>query len=243
MPEKPLTIKELVEQITKGIQSKSLIDSNGKLPSEKELMHSFSVSRYAVRQALSQLGERGTIYQTHGVGSFVRQDDSLQASKLRNNIGLRDELLDVQLDLETVTASQKGLTAAEAEFLPTNYQLAPETPLIEVIRYRSLDGKPYQVEKSYYLKSLIQRIPEQELFHSIFAYVEMSVGTKIGFIDKVIRCDLLEEKQATFFGLDSGDPALVERDDTYLSSGKLLAFSKICYDYRQAELYLSKKIY
>lgn len=242
MSEKPSSVKELISQMSVAIEGKTIINNEGKLPSEKELMKRYDVSRYAVRQALSQLGERGIIYQTHGIGSFVRQEEQLPTGKVRNNIGVTSDVSS-SLNLITVKASQSQVKLSEADFLPVHLKLPDDTELIEIIRYRSLEGRPYQVEKSYYLKDLIETIPDQQLYDSLFSYYEAKSELKVGFIDKVIRCELLEESAANFFGLVSGGPTLVERDDTYLSTGKLLAFSKICYDYRLGELYLSKKIY
>ncbi len=42
--------------------------------------------------------------------------------------------------------------------------------------------------------------------------------------------------------LPAGAPSLVVKDETYLTTGKMLAFSKQYYDYRRARLFMVKKI-
>ena len=50
---KQWTIDLLAADLIARIEKKDLADRNGKLPSEKELMEHYQVSRYSLRQALS----------------------------------------------------------------------------------------------------------------------------------------------------------------------------------------------
>lgn len=240
---KPIDIKMLVAEIATEIQEGTLADENGKLPSEHQLMAYYKVSRYALRQALAQLGDMGFIYQSQGIGSFVRPERHETIKNMQNNLGITEEIARPGHTMETVKASQRIVSVAEADFLPKNGNIAHDVALIEIERFRSLDGAPYLVEKSYYLQSVIKEIPEDSLYDSVFNYFEQDKEIKIGFIDKVISSEELSEPGASFFKLKVGAPTLVVRDDTFLSSGKLLAFSKIYYDYRKAELFMFKKTY
>lgn len=240
---KPIDIKTLVEELMEEIQNGELADENGKLPSEHTLMSYYNVSRYSLRQALAQLSDMGFIYQAQGVGSFIRPERHEKIRNLQNNLGITEEIARPGRKIETVKASQRVVNAEEAEFLPRNNDLTADTQLIEIERLRTLDGEPYLAEKSYYLQSVIKEIPKESLYDSVFNYFEQNKDIKIGFIDKVISSEELSEPSASFFELKIGAPTLVVRDDTFLSSGKLLAFSKICYDYRKAELFMFKKTY
>lgn len=241
--EKSQDIKYLVTTLLEGIQNKTLADENGKLPSEHQLMAHYQVSRYALRQALSQLGDLGYIYQAQGLGSFVRPRPTSQALTVQHNLGLTEEMARPGRTIRTVKASQRIIQAAQAEFLPQNNELTERTPLIEINRLRTLDDEPYLTEQSYYLATIAKDIPESSLYDSVFDYFETKQNLKIGFIDKVISSESLNERGAEFFQLPKGAPTLVVRDDTFLNSGKLFAFSKICYDYRKAELFMFKKNY
>ena len=239
----PLDIKALVREMIDEIQDGKLTDENGKLPSEQKLMTYYSVSRYALRQALAQLGDMGVIYQAQGVGSFIRPERHEKVLNLQNNIGITEEMARPGRTIKTIEASHRVVSVVEADFLPKSNELAHDVQLIEINRFRTLDDEPYFSEKSYFLQSVIQEISEESLYGSIFNYLEEKKNIKIGFIDKVISCEPLSEACASFFKLAIGAPTLVVRDDTFLSSGKLLAFSKISYDYRKAELFMFKKTY
>ena len=240
---KPIDIKALVAEIATEIQEGTLADESGKLPSEHQLMDYYNVSRYALRQALAQLGDMGFIYQSQGIGSFIRPERHEKIKNMQNNLGITEEIARPGHAIETVKASQRIVSVTEADFLPKNGDIPHDVPLIEIERFRTLDDEPYLVEKSYYLRSVIKEIPEESLYDSVFNYFEQDRKVKIGFIDKVISSEELSEPGASFFKLSIGAPALVVRDDTFLSSGKLLAFSKIYYDYRKAELFMFKKTY
>ena len=240
---KKLDITTLVKEMITAIQMGTLADENDKLPSEYKLMEYYQVSRYTLRESLNKLNEMGYLYQARGVGSFVRPRRHERVVTLQNSIDFTEEIARQGRTLETVVAHQKVMTVAEAEFLPENYPLASNLSLIEIERFRTLDDEPYLVEKSYYLRALAIEIPEEKMYDSVFQYFEQEKALKIGFIDKVISCTTLEEVEARFFDLSIGAPTLVVRDDTFLNSGDLFAFSKICYDYRKAELFMFKKNY
>lgn len=241
--EKPQDINSLVTALLNGIQNKTLANDQGKLPSEYQLMAQYQVSRYALRQALSQLSDLGYIYQVQGVGSFVRPRRVNNTLTVQHNLGLTEEMARPGRTIRTVTASRRKIQAADADFLPENSEVSLQTALIEITRLRTLDDEPYLTEQSYYLEAIANDIPEASLYDSVFDYIETTQKLKIGFIDKVISSEPLNRQGADFFHLPIGAPTLVVRDDTFLSCGKLLAFSKICYDYRKAELFMFKKNY
>ncbi|MBW4082545.1 GntR family transcriptional regulator [Paenibacillus sp. S150] len=66
---KPLYIQ--IQQYFKDLILKGEVRENDKIPSEKELMEQFDVSRITVANALMQLAKEGWIYRIPGKGSFV----------------------------------------------------------------------------------------------------------------------------------------------------------------------------
>ncbi|QAY65256.1 GntR family transcriptional regulator [Paenibacillus protaetiae] len=57
------------------------LKANDKIPSEKELMEQFGVSRITVANALVQLAKEGWIYRIPGRGSFVSENASARAAR------------------------------------------------------------------------------------------------------------------------------------------------------------------
>lgn len=238
-----LNTQALIKQIITDIRASELADDHGKFPAEPELMQRYQVTRYTLRQALKQLSDMGYTYQSHGVGTFVRPPQAQNSIALQHNGGLSEEVARQGRELKTKIAHKRVVTVSDAEFLPDNYQLDPTEQLIEIQRFRLLDNQPYLLEHSYYLQSEIKVIPNEALYGSLFKYLERQRATQVSFIDQLIMSEPLPADAGEFFELPTGAPSLVVRDDSYLSTGNLLAFSKQYYDYRIAKLFMVKKIH
>lgn len=98
------------------------------------------------------------------------------------------------------------------------------------------------MEHSYYIKAIVDTIPEEALYGSLFNYFEQQRDVNIGFIDQLLMSEPLPEIAGEFMNLANGAPSLVVKDESYLTTGKMLAFSKQYYDYRRARLFMVKKI-
>jgi len=238
-----LNANALAQQIIADIQAGSLADDQLKLPAEPELMTHYQVTRYTLRQALKQLGNMGYTYQTHGVGTFVRPQQTTNSIALEHNGGLADEVARTGSQLTTKTAEQRLIDVADADFLPAASHFEDNEKLIEIRRFRELDGQPYLMERSYYLQSVIKTIPDSALYDSLFNYCEQQRETKIGFIDQSIMSEPLPAAASDFMSLPVGAPSLVVQDESYLITGQLLAFSKQYYNYKMAKLFMVKKIH
>ncbi len=82
MPDSPLSLKPRYEQMyieLRGRLHKGIYGVGDKLPSEKELMKQFDVSRITSKKALDMLVQDGYIVRQPGRGSFVIRADEKQA--------------------------------------------------------------------------------------------------------------------------------------------------------------------
>lgn len=242
MPKK-MDTSILVKKIITEIQSGELVDQDLKLPAEPNLMSRYEVTRYTLRQALKQLSVMGYTYQVHGVGTFVRHQQTVDSVALEHEGGLSAEMERIGRKLTTKAASEKIIPVSEALFLPKTHHFQNDDKLIEVRRFRLLDDKPYLMEQSYYLQSVIDSIPEEALYGSLFKYFEQSRKTQIGFIDQTIMSEPLPEEASDFMEMPAGSPSLLIQDESYLANGELLAFSKQYYNYQQAKLFMIKKVH
>ena len=97
-------------------RKKDLADRNGKLPSEKELMEHYQVSRYSLRQALSRLSKRGYIYQIQGRGSYVHDQLTQEQKAVQSDLGFTEDLAREGKLIQTVQATQRLVSYAEIDF-------------------------------------------------------------------------------------------------------------------------------
>ncbi len=131
--------RQVVQEILAGIASGKLARENGGLPSETELSQLYGVSRATIREALSQLEQRGAVNRRHGVGTFVAPTPRIDAGleelasleTLARNMGLETQMGDPSIE-------ERPATPAEAQCL----QLARATPVLVVARVIKTGARP-----------------------------------------------------------------------------------------------------
>lgn len=131
--------RQVVQEILTGIDAGNLARDNGALPSETELSQRFAVSRATIREALSQLEQRGVVTRRHGVGTFASQLPRIDA-------GLEEleslETLSQRIGLKTrmgqPTIEERAATSAEAKCL----QISAETLVLSVARVITTGKQP-----------------------------------------------------------------------------------------------------
>ena len=123
--------RQVVQEILTGIESGALMRDSGLLPSETELSQRFDVSRATIRDALSQLEQRGVVLRRHGVGTFASQLPRIDAGleelesleTLAQRIGLKTRM-------GVPVIEERPATSAEANCL----QISADLPVLSVAR-------------------------------------------------------------------------------------------------------------
>ncbi|CAG0940498.1 HTH-type transcriptional repressor GamR [Anaerolineae bacterium] len=131
--------RQVVQEILAGIESGKLVRGNGMLPSETELSQTFDVSRATIREALSQLEQRGTVSRRHGVGTFVAQATRIDAGleelesleTLARRIGLKTAMGEPVIE-------ERAATPDEIQCL----QAPPATLVLSVARVILTGNRP-----------------------------------------------------------------------------------------------------
>ena len=59
---------------------------------------------------------------------------------------------------------------------------------------------------------------------------------KIGFADKIISCDRLNQEDAALLGINENDPTLIIENTVYLNTGMVFDVSREKYLYSKAKL-------
>ncbi|MBQ5755522.1 MAG: GntR family transcriptional regulator [Oscillospiraceae bacterium] len=68
----------VVKHAIKAMLDQGLLEANAILPSERELMETYNVSRITVRRAVEELEQEGYLYKVQGKGTFVKGDEKRQ---------------------------------------------------------------------------------------------------------------------------------------------------------------------
>lgn len=223
--------KMVVDQIEKEILE-GKYPSQTKLPTEEELMRRFDVSRNTIRKAIEILVENGYVYQVQGSGIFLREFTKPGCITMRNMNGLTNEFAKDELKSELLELS---LLDAD-ESLAHQMKCKVNTKIYYIKRLRYLNGVPYVIEESYFNKEIIPYLNKEICDGSIYKYITEDLKLNIGFADKVIHCEKLNESDAELLQLQQGDPTLICENTVFLNTGVIFDFSKEKYNYQTTKL-------
>ncbi len=207
-------------------------DSNKKLPTEEELITRLNVSKNTVRKAIDILVTKGYIYRVQGSGIFLRDFSREGCMDIREMNGLTKTYSNNKLKSKVLELS---LIDADEE-LASKMRCNVNTKLYYVKRVRYLNGEPMEIEESYYNKEIIPYLNEEICSKSIFSYVINDLKLKIGFADRVISCEKLNEEEAELLNLKKDDPTLIINNTVFLSSGIVFDVSLEKYNYSKMKI-------
>ncbi|KON87803.1 GntR family transcriptional regulator [Sporosarcina globispora] len=175
-----------------------LIDNrsfNEKIPSERELMDTYKVSRSTVREAVSHLVNEGVLKKVHGKGTFISKKpieewlgNITSTTEVIRNMGMKPDakLLDNGIVVpakEIVEAS--GLT--EAYFIK---------------RIRYANDKPLALENQYYPIEIGESLAQYDIEKgTLYDLLEQSLDLKFAEAEQIITSTYLSKEEADLLGV------------------------------------------
>ena len=167
-----------------------------KIPSERELMELFSVSRSTVREAVNHLVRDGVLKKVHGKGTFITKNKAVQ-----------DWLNTLHSFTETV--KQMGmkpgarlLHSNEIDDLKEGIKIFGEQPIYSIVRLRTADNHPIAIERHYYEKKLGERLSKYNLnTATIYDVIENDLNIAMVEAEQTIRCCAISDEDAALLNL------------------------------------------
>ncbi|MFK4375328.1 GntR family transcriptional regulator of bglA [Bacillus sp. RC218] len=223
--------KQIADVLEKNIRD-GLFNETKKLPTEEALMNRFEVSRNTIRKVISQLVNRGYIFQVQGSGMFLRETSVTDYINLGSLRGLTKNLVSQNietkvLEIEVIEANEEIVERMQCEI---------GTRLYFLKRVRIVDGKPFSIEVSYFKKDIIPYLNEEIALSSVYSYFIEDLRLNIGFADKVISCEKINKENAKLLELNEGDPALLIENTVYLVNGTIFELSQSMFHYEKTKL-------
>lgn len=133
-------IQDLEDKIRKDMKP------NQKLPSERQLLDQYHVSRNTIRLALADLEERGIIYRLHGKGTFV-STTYLSQTNLASMYSFTEQMRQMGHKPSTDNRTFK-LVDPEKEVID-QLNLAKGEKVYKLVRVRYADGIPMMYGETY----------------------------------------------------------------------------------------------
>lgn len=224
---------EVANKIRDAIQAQHLAQG-AKLPSLSSLVKEYQVSKTTMVKSLATLEQQGAIFQVQGSGIFVRLQSREGYIPLVTNSGFSHDLNDGKISSKTL--SLKVVKANDG--LKTRFQCDPNEDFYAVKRLRFINDEILCIENSFFRKSIIPYLNQEIVNSSIFEYISQALNLKIGFSDKYLRADELNEQDAGLLKLPAGAPGFYLDELFYSNSGVAFDLSQNVYHYKNAKFFM-----
>lgn len=196
---------------------------NEKLPSEKNLMELYAVSRDTIRKSLNKLEQNGYIQKVNGKGSIVldTQKFNFPVSKV---VSFKE--LSAELGEEAATIVEVLDCGTVSKKLMNKLNVSAGENVWTIIRTRKIDGQKVILDKDYVPEKFISHLTNEICQNSLYRYVEEDLGYKISHARKEITVQFATQEDKEYLDLNDFDMVVVIKSYTYLDDASLFQFTE-----------------
>ncbi len=193
------------------------------LPTERDLLEDFHVSRTTVRQAIQLLIRKGLVYNVQGSGTYV--SNPAVVSKSLRLTGFSEDMR--QRGLEPASTVLEQGTVAASPDLAVKLHVAPGAPLIAIRRLRLADDVPMALENVYLVAAVVdlQRI---DVGSSLYEQLR-DEGVHVTRAAQTIEAVNLDAQQARYLDQAVGAAALRVRRVSFTDRGTAFEHAETIY--------------
>jgi len=174
------------------------------IPSERELMHTYGVSRATVRKAIDGLIVDGVLQRAHGKGTFVSRP------RLESRLHLASFSQDMRR--RGLTPSTRLLTVQAAVPPPEvarSLQIGPRARAWQVDRVRLADDEPIALEHAWYPLKPLPDLDQHDLSGSLYELFATEYGLVIDHAEQTLWAEVAEGGHARLLHVAEQTPLLV----------------------------------
>ncbi|MDC3414057.1 GntR family transcriptional regulator [Aquibacillus sp. 3ASR75-11] len=208
-----------------------------KIPSEREIMEQYSVSRSTVREAINQLVREGILEKKHGKGTFISFKP------------IQDWLGSLSSTTETIQGMgmKPGAKLVDHGIIESSDSIATLTGLnttyfIKRIRYA--DDIPIAIENQYYPVDIGEKLVKYDIDKAtLYDLLEEELGIKFADAEQIITSGHFQEKDANYLGISPTSCALIINRMIYDNDGNIVEYQEGFYrsDMYSFSINLSRK--
>lgn len=205
----------LREQIASGA-----LKPNARVPSERALTATFSVSRMTVRAALDEMIREGLLYRVPGKGTFVAPP------RLEQPLHVLSSFTEDMLARGLRPGGRvlfRGLVSA-----PEHVAQALDAPagerVVKLERLRLADGEPMSIETAFLRADRCRFVLEGELDdRSLYALLREH-GIKLAWAEQSVGARLPSSREAHLLGIRRTVPVITTVRITHVTSGEVIEY-------------------
>lgn len=173
------------------------------IPSERELMETYAVSRATVRRAIEVLVTEGLLRRVQGKGTFVarpRVESHLHLASFTEDMRRRGK----EPSTRVVRVEQAVPGAEAARFLG----LAAGQRAWRLERVRLAGGDPMAFEAGWYSPTLLPGLDRHDLTGSLYTILAGEYGLAVDTADQTVWAEVADERLAGHLAVAVGAPLL-----------------------------------
>ncbi|MFC0006552.1 GntR family transcriptional regulator [Micromonospora siamensis] len=194
------------------------------LPSERELVARFGVSRATVRQAVGRLEEEGLVYRAQGSGTFVADPATISKS-----LALTSFSEDMRSRRLTPDSRLLDLTVVPARVVVArDLSVSPGAEVVHIRRLRLADGLPMCVEEVWLPTERVGELDADTVAGSLYETLAAR-GVRPHHADQVIAATVVDDDQARLLQVAAYSPALRVDRITYDDAGRAVERAESIY--------------
>ena len=221
---RPASLYARIREELRALIVSGVWQPNDPLPSERELMTQYGVSRITVRQALGDLQKESLIFKLAGKGAYVAQTRPFQ------------ELGRLQGFAEAMEArgheTYNRVLAIEhepaSELVASRLELPVGAPVTQLKRVRYLDRQPVSLDITWVPRALGERLARADLAaRDIFLIIENDCATPLGHADLVIDASLADTELGKQLAIEAGAPVLRIERLTHDAAGRPIDYEHL----------------
>ena len=173
------------------------------IPSERDLMATYEVSRSTVRRAIESLVAEGALRRVPGKGTFVAPP------RLQSHLHLASFTQEMRRRGATPSTRVVRVGAlAPPPAVGAWFALAPGQPAWWVERVRLAAGEPMAFEAGWYTPTLLPDLDRHDLGRSLYELFVQEYGLVVDTADQTVRAEVADASLAHHLGVTPGHPLL-----------------------------------
>ncbi len=205
--------KEWKEKIESG-----QIAEGERLPTESSLMESYQVSRDTVRKSLNLLEQNGYIQRGRGRASLVmpKQRYTFPLSEIASFQEV-NKLSNAHAETEVVNLD----ILQDSHKIKKIFQQSVNGEVYELIRVRRVKDEAVILDKDYFVRDVVPRLPLNECKVSVYRYLEEELGLQISYAVKEITVQKANAEDYELLDMGDYNMVVVVKSHTYLENNTL----------------------
>ena len=176
------------------------------IPSEREMMENYQVSRITVRKAIDELVKEGYLYKVQGKGTYVKSDENSQ--DLFAITSCTEDVLRLGLQ-----PSKRLMTA---EYIPADSKRAKtlhittDDRVFRMGRILYAQGEPLNYTVTYLPEKIFSGIDQYDFVNeSLYHVIPRQYGIRITKARRTIEAVLAKDEIAEYLDIEEGMPIIL----------------------------------